>query len=73
VTLKIPLFWGLKGGMHIIRTSAAVLGIWTYAKHNGLEEHLLDGVKAVPGFLRALIELAVSKLVDLLTPGGDRA
>ena len=59
--------------MYAIRTGAALVGIWTFAKHHDLQQEVLDGVRALPGFIGSLIELAVLKVVDLLTPGGDRA
>lgn len=57
-------YWGLKGGLLTLRASAAVLGIWTYAKANGLQDELLEGVRTLPNLVRDLFLL--------LLPGGGR-
>lgn len=53
--------WGLIGGFHAVRASAALLGIWTYAKSNGLQDELVEGVKSLPGFVRDLFLLLLPR------------
>lgn len=56
--------WGLQGGMYAVRTGVGLLGLWTYAKKNGAEQELIEGVKAAPVVLFELVRSLVRWLLS---------